>query len=387
MTDSRISRWKKATLVPTFLAGEDKKRLRSVSRLQVKAMDELNSEETKLTNFGVTQACREIIFDCKDGIPVFHCIMHAFDTDHMSIKIEHTLDIIHDKEQSQEDIDESVCNTLAMASALDVPVFPNTSSVAPLLKKYHHKMLTDGFTAPDGKGGKQRLRLTKSIASRVDSADLFNKIDPTEAISPADLLLISEAIHQELDSLVGVRIFIDGMRQAISELSDLLNASERNENAVQACLTANPILFGADYRQIIPKHRFGAEFELDYALVRHSGIIDLIEIESPSLPLFNAKGDPSSHLVHAEQQVADWLAWAEANNPYAQKALPGLTAPIGYVVIGRSTTLTQRTRSRLKARNAMFRGQVQILTYDDLIERSQSILSAVSAIGYSRRES
>jgi hypothetical protein len=51
------------------------------------------------------------------------------------------------------------------------------------------------------------------------------------------------------------------------------------EEELQRCLTRNPTLFGAEYREIKPKHRLGAEFEMDYALVRVSGVVDIVEIE------------------------------------------------------------------------------------------------------------
>lgn len=385
MKDNRLSKWKEKVFVQTFLAGENEVRLNAVSELQVEAMKENENDENKLSSLGITQACRELIFDIKEGEPVFHCIIHMFDTDRMQIKIEHALNIIYEKENPEEDLDDEVCNTLAIASAVGVPVFPNTASVAPQLAKYHRKMLIDGFTAPDGEGGKKKLKLTRSLADRPDSPGLLNKLDPTEAILPADLLLIRETISREIEELTGAKTIIEGIKQAIAELSALLDQTTRNENAVQTCLTSNPILFGPDYKQIIPKHRFGAEFELDYALVRHSGVIDLVEIESPSLSLFNKKGNPSSHLIHAEQQVLDWLSWAESNNSYAQKTLPGLSSPIGFVVIGRARTLDEKEVAKLKARNALFNGKLYVLTYDDLLDRSRQILRTLLGVGRSSK--
>ena len=57
------------------------------------------------------------------------------------------------------------------------------------------------------------------------------------------------------------------------------------------------MLFGPDYVRIIPNHRLGAEYEMYYALERHSGLFDLVEIEASTLALFTRGGDPSSHLV------------------------------------------------------------------------------------------
>ena len=57
---------------------------------------------------------------------------------------------------------------------------------------------------------------------------------------------------------------------------------------------------------------------MDYALERHSGLLDLVEIESSSLELFTKDGNPRKELVHAEQQVFDWLEWMEANGSYVE---------------------------------------------------------------------
>jgi len=381
MKKDRLSKWEKMILVPTLLAGENKERLEIISEIQSKALKDNPHEDVRMTNFGITQSCRELIFDIKDGLPIFHCIMHAFNTDYMSIKIEHVMDIIIAEDQTTYEITEDVCNTLAIANAVGVPVYPNNEFVAPQLSRYHRQMLIEGFTAPNDKGGRDRLHLKNSLAKRLDNPNIIRMLDPTEAISPADLLLIKESVAHELDELSGARVIIEGIKLAITELSVLLEQPKRNENAVQACLTANPILFGPEYKQIIPKHRFGSEFELDYALLRHSGAIDLVEIESPNLNLFNKKGDPSSYLIHAEQQVLDWLSWVESNNPYAQKSLPGLSTPMGFVIIGRSHTLSDKEIIKLKARNSLFQGRLNILTYDDLLERSRQILRIMKSAG------
>lgn len=138
-------------------------------------------------------------------------------------------------------------------------------------------------------------------------------------------------------------------------------------------MTENPILFGLDYTKIIPKHRLGAEYEMDYALVRVSGLVDLIEIEASSIPIFNRKGDPSKYLVHAEQQVLNWLEWLEKNHSYAKEYLPGLIRPKGFVVIGRASTLSKDECLKLKIRNKIFSDSLEILTYDDLLDRAQNI--------------
>jgi Domain of unknown function (DUF4263) len=385
MPTDRLTRWKKATPLLTFLSGDNKEQLETLSKLQGAALQDKPKEGIGFTQGGMIQACRELIFDLRDGVPIFHAIMYGIDTDQVAVKLEHMFEILVEGKQSEEEIDEDVRNTLAVAAGYSIPVYPNNEKVAPILAKFHRRMLIDGFTAPDGKGSRVRLKLTKSPGKRISDPTLFNELDPTEMVSPADLLLMREALAAEMASLSGARRVVVGIRQAIGELESLLSSSARNENSIQRCLTANPLLFGPEYLRIIPKHRLGSEFEMDYALERHSGLVDLVEIESSSLALFNKKGDPSSHLVHAEHQVIDWLHWIEVNNPYARRGLPGLANPMGFVVIGRSHTLREVDAERLHRRNAILQPRLTILTYDQLLERARQILKAFEVAGRGSR--
>jgi hypothetical protein len=106
-----------------------------------------------------------------------------------------------------------------------------------------------------------------------------------------------------------------------------------------------------------------------------SGIYDLVEIEASCHNLFTKGGNPTKELVHAEQQILDWLAWVEKHSAYAREHLPTIQEPIGFVVIGRRLTLSERDQNRLARRNIAFRGTFQILTYDDLLDRAKNLLS------------
>ena len=202
---------------------------------------------------------------------------------------------------------------------------------------------------------------------------------PWEPLQPSAISLVKAAVSAELQKLRGTARVLGQLKYAIAGLESLLSNKSRNENAIQSWLTDNPILFGPDYTSVIPKHMLGAEYEMDYALVRHSGIVDLVEIEASNLPLFNRKEDPTSYLIHAEQQVLDWLEWVETNGSYARQNLPGIYSPRALIIIGRASALTPSTIKKLKRRNLTFRGQVEILTYDDLLQRAKNILIFLSA--------
>jgi hypothetical protein len=207
----------------------------------------------------------------------------------------------------------------------------------------------------------------------VSSLEYFRNLTLTAPRYPAEIALIRRAVNEELAKLSEAQALLSSLEVGIQQFEKVLTRDDRNENEIQKCLTSNPILFGLDYREIIPKHKLGSEYEMDYALRRVSGLFDLLELESSSLPLFNKKGDPSQHLVHAEQQVLDWIGWIERHNPYARSKLPGITVPTGYIVIGRANALHNAHRDKLLQRNAVFRDQVRILTYDDVLDRARTI--------------
>lgn len=374
MGSTRLQKWEKPVYLSPMFVGDDQERLKELSALPKKHDDKETSDKRGPTIFDFISACRELIFDMKDGKPIFHCIAYSLDVDRMSIVIQPMFEMLVGEAGDEAQVAEEIENTLALAAGIGVSVFPNTADLAPVLAKHHRKMLIDGFTAPDESGTRVRLRLRRSPGARIDDPRYITQLEPTEHLSPAELLLIKESIGTELVRLSNAERALSNLRLAISELAELVNSDKRNEGALQRCLTENPSLFGPDYVCIFPKHKLGAEYEMDYALERYSGVVDLVEIEASSLPIFTKAGDPSQYLTHAEQQVMDWLAWIERHSAYARESLPGLMAPIGYVVIGTSSGLAGELREKLHRRNAMFRGSLLILTYEDLLARARHIL-------------
>ena len=374
MSKCRLDRWAEQKVLLTLLTGDaDSEHFDKVSALKEAAWAR-GAKQVKFTSFSLIEASREIVFDIQDGLPVFTFLVYSLDVEQLAIVVQATIESHHDPSDDPAEVEEDVLMTLAIAAGLGVPVYPNTADVAPILSKYHRTMLLEGFTAPDAEGKKTRLQLTRSPGARIDDPHYLEELDPTDDLSPAEVLLIQDAVTAELARLHHADQALAALRFSISELEALLTAKKRNEAVLQRCLTENPALFGPDYVQVLPKHVLGAEYEMDYALVRHTGLVDLVEIEACSLPVFNKNGDPSRYLVHAEQQVIDWLAWVERHSSYARERLPEIMAPVGYVVIGRSESTPEDQLERLRRRNALFRGALVVLTYDQLLERAKNVL-------------
>jgi len=260
---------------------------------------------------------------------------------------------------------------------LEVPIFPNTKQVEKQLAYYYRILLKNGFTAPGKNGEEIRLKPTNSKNLEDFKLENITNLDLTKYWSPSDLFLVKEVIKEELSKLNNVQRTLSYLELAISELEKELLSEKRNENRLQKCLTSNPILLGLDYSNVIPKYKLGAEYEVDFALERYSGLIDLMEIESSVLPLFTKTGNPTSHLVHAEQQVIDWIDWVEKNGAYARSKLNGIITPKGFVVIGRESQLDAKTKASLIRRNKAFNGLITILTYDDVLNKAKTLLKII----------
>lgn len=379
MAESRLERWAQPLSLGFSVAINDRAKADRIIALQ----KELRSEQEKLgdaSGFTIStmiRSCRELIFDVVDGKTLFHAVSYSINGDTLEIQAEPKFEISASPDQDEDD---ELRHILAIAAIEEVPVYPNTSDLAPRLAEVHRKMLSEGFTAPDGKGGRMRLKQAARPTTEFTDPKFLTQIDCTTPIYPAEVEIIRGVLFEELSRLGRAEQVLASLDVAVDHLSDLLESPTRNENSIQRCVTKNPILFGTEYYRIIPKHRLGSEYEMDYAAEKINGIVDLIEIESSNLNLYNKSGNPTSHLVHAEQQVLDWISWIERNNSYARDKLPGLVSPVGYVVIGRRSSLSAADLEKLARRNVHWRGQVQILTYDDLLDRAKNLKAHLEAL-------
>jgi len=212
--------------------------------------------------------------------------------------------------------------------------------------------------------------LTEKLAIDPQGNDVVKYLTSRRMLSPVEIVLLRSRISSRLAELEAAGDTLHRLDSAIAALRHVLGVDVRNEHDLQRILTANPILFGPEYRRVLPKHRLGAEYEMDYALERHSGFVDLVEIEASTHVLYNAKGDPRTELVHAEQQVLDWIEWMQAHGEYARSGLPQIDRPRGYVVIGRRASLDDIAARKLRLRNRVHHDTLEVLTYDDLLDRA-----------------
>lgn len=368
-TKSRLASWEEPLLFQPFLSSSEEVPENDAFVLGVWA-----KQPAKLTDLGFIEQCRELIYDEVDGEPVFHAIVISLNAPRLEIQASHMADILTTGTTPEERSD-SIRTTLAHAFVSEIPVYPNTEALAAALTSHTRDLFLAGFTAPDGTGKRVKLRLVDAPGAEVDTVEYLRNRSTVRHLGPNEMLLIRDTALREIARRDEATRVLAQLELAIDEFGAALAAHRANESQLQECLQRNPILFGPHYRRVLPKHRLGSEYEMDFALERVDGMFDLVEIEASTHSLFTRRGDPTKALVHAEQQALDWLDWVERNSAYARERLPGLIEPTAFVVIGRSGTLDKGCLRRLTRRNVLFRDRVRILTYDDLLEASRNLLS------------
>lgn len=99
----------------------------------------------------------------------------------------------------------------------------------------------------------------------------------------------------------------------------------------------------------------------------------LIEIERPRHKLFTRKDRITKEVVHAQQQVEDWMNRIKEHPHEAREILPGIKEPQGWVVIGRRNSMTEGQQRVLERKNARVQN-ITVMTYDDLLDKARQHL-------------
>lgn len=363
----QVNVWSKDQRVTPVLIGEDEEFYKLFNE-----REKLREEKDPDSGFldSLFASCVELIFIKIDKKSYgFAMIIRAIDAKTLEIIVTKALEL------SGFDSEDELKKILARAMVEEIEVFGDNAILQSKLEKLQAEVIEDGFFVEiDGKKKKFKIAKYKELLTS-NSIMLLDRLRLGGKVSKVDINLLAKKVHPELKAASEITNKIEKLRKAINELYILLSSTKRNENSIQSFLTRNPIFFGLEYTDIKPKHCLGSEYEMDYALKKINGTYDLVEIEASNLKLYNKKGDPTAYLVHAEQQVHDWLLWINESHGYADRNLPGIVEPKGFVVIGRTESLTMEQKKKLLQRNRINSGKIEILTYDDLLLRAQTILN------------
>lgn len=314
-----------------------------------------------------------MIFSIKGKEVIFSCIIIHSSEDGKYIEYSHLIDLI----PNDNDLVLLSNNTLLLVSLailFEIPIIPDSNEFGESLALLYSKAIQFGFNYYED-GTVKNLKFETGKIDTLSPIENFKFLNLSRLWSPGEIALLKFDLEFDFERFKNAETTLAMLRSAIGELENLLKVDTRNENALQKCITQYPILLGLDYGEIKPKHKLGSDYELDYALVKFNGEIDLVEIESANLKLYTKMYNPTKDLVHAEQQIQDWFDWVERNNSYGRDKIPTLISPVGIVIIGRSKDLDEKSANKLRRRNILYQGKIKILTYDDVLEKAKSILN------------
>ena len=167
-----------------------------------------------------------------------------------------------------------------------------------------------------------------------------------------------------------VRVYERGsLSDACAEFAALIDGRPREE-VVQSFLEVSPVfLHRLSPTSIKPKAPVLTRFVTDFAVLDSRGVLYLIEIERPSLPLLKKDGEMTQKLQHAFEQVRSWLdvcrrRWSAVLDCMGFTEQQVATFR-GIVVAGRNGSYSTEHLMRLKGAD---HGPIDFYTYDDLLD-------------------
>ena len=172
------------------------------------------------------------------------------------------------------------------------------------------------------------------------------------------------------------------------ELETLLDSVGIDERKVQSFLEDGDhrYILCPDAQMVFPRRTIGGErYEPDFVCHRADGDYHFIEIENPSTPIYQRRGEEqSAHLTHAMSQVQDWLRYADDNRDSVRRedGLGTIYKPSGEVIAGRDSDLTDLAQRRFdfaRKENA----RILVRTYDMLLADVRTTAKNLSHFGTS----
>jgi CheY-like chemotaxis protein len=198
--------------------------------------------------------------------------------------------------------------------------------------------------------------------------------------------LFKDAEDLERELLSAVAIALAGpaykMSKTVAEFRRLVDANEK-ENVYRDFIHRHwDAILGPEYKDCRSPYEIARGAEIDLLAIRWDGFPDLWELKRPEDPVFTRYNQWLHHSVECARAFGQLMQYYDAAMREAQPgklhadARRGVSVeihrPRGFVVIGRYQGEVERERLRLE--NGFFAG-LQILTYDDLIERAEQYLA------------
>ncbi|MFA5050435.1 MAG: Shedu anti-phage system protein SduA domain-containing protein [Candidatus Micrarchaeia archaeon] len=162
-------------------------------------------------------------------------------------------------------------------------------------------------------------------------------------------------------------------KKDIKDFKDKLSVTTKEEK-LQKFLSERPWLLGLEYENSQPQ-KIGIKKRYDFYVEKYDGYADIIEIKKCTEELFNKNGKMSKFLTDALQQLIEYIdeAIIEGDSKRISKKLRvNFLKPKGILVIGKKKS--REIKEKLEHLKYYFHN-IDILTYDDLLERGENIVN------------
>jgi hypothetical protein len=164
----------------------------------------------------------------------------------------------------------------------------------------------------------------------------------------------------------------------IAEWEKLLDDTSLNELEYHSFLKKTPGIFLTFLESylVVSKLKLGSDYETDFVVIEEGysdgTIYELIEIESPHTKLFDQKGNPTTKLNTALQQIRDWKRFLANNKNEFKKIFPTTSTKVlkdsklrFKIIIGRRSEDLEHLEKR---RQIVELEKVEIISFDRLTD-------------------
>jgi len=221
----------------------------------------------------------------------------------------------------------------------------------------------------------------------------FENIPDSYTCECGETIINLKYIRTNLHSMLGTRVFKKDISNFIPlyeksalkniriKFAEILNDSPKEES-LQIFIKENPILlhqFPAS--MIIEKPPILSKHVADFAILTAQKELIFIEIEKPSTKLMKINGHRASDLVHAFDQVRDWLQVIDEHRLAILDDLDidrnEVSVIRGVVIAGRERGYDAQKLRHLKMSNEE---RISFLTYDDLLFALDALINKFDKI-------
>lgn len=184
---------------------------------------------------------------------------------------------------------------------------------------------------------------------------------------------------QNYDRIVMRQEITHRLHSILAQYKSIVTEKNYKERVIHKFLKDHPILLFPTKKRLLYEYRLVAgkklKYKVDFIIELTTGRYILVELENPQHKIFTKTGDYTAIVNHAEKQVEDWIHYVLTNYDTIKNQLPGIIAPEGVVIIGRSNSFTAEQQEKIRVHNE--KHSIKLYTYDNLAEEAENHIAHI----------